>query len=303
MKRWLSFILILSTYTFIAQVSLTSKFDGYAKKGGNGELGITLNKGSINSFAKYQIEFPMGVTIADIDSKGGNFTSESDKCKIVWVTLPTDASFNIKLKVSFTDGASFPITLYQKFYYLENGVKKEVQADPMIITSSDVAIEMNKNNPSNNSTPPTNSNTVATEPVKNNVVIENKTQLKSVPTYENNEPEEKNKPVTKTNTETKKTPTPTNENKPINTSPVNKTTSEDNCTYKIQIAACTAKPTEQTYSNIGKINIEQHGSLYKVVLSKDFKSKEDALKYKEQVVQKGYKDAFVVKYLNGQRVN
>ncbi len=74
-------------------------------------------------------------------------------------------------------------------------------------------------------------------------------------------------------------------------------------TYKVQIASSPVKPSETAYSNAGEVEIIFHNGMYKVISKKEFTSKDEALQYREQLIQKGYAGAFLVKYQNGKRVN
>lgn len=270
-------LFLISIKTLCAQIGLTAKFQGIATAGSKGELEVVITKNNINSFAKYQVEFPSGISISEIDNKGGNFTIEGNKAKIVWINLPKEKSFVIKLKIYFSEHITFPVTLYQKFYYLENSVKKEVSADPFIIQKSEnISMEIKSNENKNE-----------------NIAINTPPQQEtSTPTKS---PKEEKKVVNNATTPPQTTSTQTNTTNNINR------TSE--YTYKIQIAACPTKPNPSLYSNLGKVEIVQHKGMYKVLIDKEFSSKEEALQYREEVIQKGYTGAFLVKFQNGQRVN
>lgn len=280
-KKILIYFVLLHTISCYSQITIHSKFSGIAKASGKGELEVQINKANINSFAKYQVEVPPGVLVSDIDVKGGNFLMEDGKGKVVWINLPSENSFTIKLKISFNDNINFPITLYQKFYYLENSVKKEVQAEPLIINTSETTIvQINKNENQNSENK--NISTVIS-PDKN---LSNANHLQS------------SKVNTEQSQNTSKNTTPKN-----TTQPDNNLNNKTAYTYKIQVAASATKPDISKYANLEKVEVVQHKGMYKVMIEKVFNSKEDALQYREQVVQKGYTGAFLVKYFNGQRVN
>lgn len=276
---------VIFSCNIIAQISIRSKFSGVSKAGNKGVLEVEIQKKSINSFAKYQVEFPEGVSISEVDSKNGNFSIEGDKVKIVWINLPNEEKFNIKLSVMFKENVQFPVTLYQKFYYLENSVKKEVSAEPLVINASEsIAIEVNKDNSSSNQNIQISLNTSDNNSNNNKTVSSNSTK---------DENKEK-KNVSEIKQEEKKTE---EKNTPKNTN----VSSE--FTYKVQIAASPVKPSETAYSNAGEVEIIFHNGMYKVISKKEFTSKDEALQYREQLIQKGYAGAFLVKYQNGKRVN
>lgn len=266
---WLVWMLSFS-WMHQAQISIQSKFYGTAQASNKGELEVHITRNNINSFAKYQLELPDGIRAAEIDSKGGNFLIEKNKAKIVWINLPSEKTFSIKLRIYFNESVHFPVTLYQKFYYLENSVKKEVSAEPLIINGSEQ---------------------LATE-TKNETEIPQQ-ELK-IP--ENSKTESLKKPSQEKQTQQNTR----QENPPVS---IEKKSSSENYTYKIQIAASVTMPNEKEYTSVGKVQIIQHKGMYKVMIDKTFTTKEEALQYREQIIQKGYPGAFLVKYLNGQRVN
>jgi hypothetical protein len=274
MKKFLMVILLLMCFTQYGQIKVQSKFLGIAKKGSKGEIEVTIRKENINSFAKYQLEFPRGISVSEGDIKGGNFSVEGNKAKIIWLNLPSEKTFTITLKLYFSDDNIFPATLYQKFYYLENSIKKEVSGEPIVINSNEsVSEEISLKNNSNI----TSSITTEITPPQQNVDLSNSSN--------------QNNNVVKTD----------EQKNSIETSKTN--SSNEEYTYKIQISASATKPDESSYSNVGKVEIIFHKGMYKVMIDKTFSTKEEALQYREQILQKGYSGAFLVKYKNGQRVN
>lgn len=267
-----------------AQVELEAKFNGTAKAGDKGELEVKINKKNINSFAKYQIDLPTGISAGELDSRGGNFSIENNKAKIVWVNLPSENIFSIKIKIYFQSNTIFPVTLYQKFFYLENGVKKEIPGNPIIINEA--------SNPTgtlvNADTKPETLNNNNQVSNKNQVVESKNISFNSIPNKENNSVNVSTSD-NKVNDRSEKKAFENIDKKNV-------------YTYRIQIAA-SAKPIDVNYSNIGETEIIQHNGMYKVMLKKEFTTKEDALKVREDLVNKGYSGAFIVKYQNGKRVN
>ncbi len=134
-----SFLILLGVISFnylTSQVTLSSNFPTSLSSNSNVDVEVKINKGTIANFAKYQMDVPSGITVSEGDSKGGNFTFENSRAKIVWVSIPADAEFSIKFKVKVSSSTPADATIQQKFYYLENGAKKEVEADPIMIKVS-----------------------------------------------------------------------------------------------------------------------------------------------------------------------
>ncbi len=80
------------------------------------------------------------------------------------------------------------------------------------------------------------------------------------------------------------------------------TPKDEGVVYKVQFATCNQpvnKP-ENVYKDLQDIECYEHNGMFKYTAGR-FTKEADAIKYKREVVKKGYKDAFVVKFENGER--
>ena len=88
---------------------------------------IKINKGELSNFAKYQIDVPEGIVLEEVESRAGNFSYENKRAKIVWVIAPPDSEFVVRMKL-ISGPLTGPGVVQQKFYYIENGNRKESEA-------------------------------------------------------------------------------------------------------------------------------------------------------------------------------
>ncbi|HWY10186.1 MAG TPA: hypothetical protein VN026_02620 [Bacteroidia bacterium] len=176
--KLIALTMALGTNFLIGQVTLSTNIPSSLALGSTTDVEVKINKGSIANFAKYQMDVPVGVTVAEVDSKSGNFTFENNRAKIVWVSVPSDAEFTLKFKVSVSASAPAEGAVIQKFYFLENGAKKEVEAEPMNVafggstknlstTTTQTKAEPVKTTPAK--TEPVKTEPAKTEPVKENI--------------------------------------------------------------------------------------------------------------------------------------
>jgi hypothetical protein len=255
--------------SMFGQVTLTTNMPSSLPAGSNTDVEVKINKGSIANFAKYQMDVPAGVNITEVDSKSGNFTFENNRAKIVWVSVPSDAEFTLKFKVSVTSSAPAEGAVIQKFYFLENGAKKEVEAEAM-----NVAFGGSAN-------------------VKN--LSGSTTQTKSEPA--------KTTPVVTTPTKTEPVKTEPAKTEPAKTEPVATTPSAGTpgLIYRVQLASSPTDPGKSKYAALGSsVEISKEDGAYKVLYGK-YNTKEEGLKGFEEASAKGFK-GFLVKYQNGVRV-
>lgn len=243
---------------------------------------VKLNKGSIGNFSKYELEVPDGFTAAEGKSKTGYFTFEKNRVKIVWVTLPVEAEFVVSFKLK-TPATLGPLVLNQKFFYIESGVKKEVngpqidvKVDPSGVTKTLSYFPEQPDEVINASEP-------MNPPVKPNIPVQ------TTPTVINT-------PPTPTKT-LLATPAPTVA--PVANASTTSSVAQNGLTYLVQIGTFATDPGKAKYADLGKVTIEKVGAVYKVLIG-EFNTKEEASKKKDELTTKGY-SGFVVTYQNGQR--
>ena len=156
-KNYLFFILVTYfTNGFCQEFSMTHNLPVSARAEEVFTAEFTVKKGSIGSFAKFQCDLPVGFTAVASDVKGGSFTFENQRAKIVWVSVPAEANFSFSLKLTPPKNALNECILSPKFYYLENNAKKEFETSPHHIRMENNSSENN----SSSQTPITSGNEV-----------------------------------------------------------------------------------------------------------------------------------------------
>lgn len=286
MKKLLFIAAISSYFASYSQISITTNIPSNVSVGSNIDVDVKIEKGGIGNFAKYQIDVPEGYSVFSTENKGGNFTFDQQRAKIVWVSVPSETEFTIKFKFLVNSSAPASGTINQKFFYLENNEKREFEATPITISTGGGAVAAsNTNNNGNNATNSTPVETVKSTPVET---------LKSTPV----------ETVKSTPVETVKSTNPTSASGG-NTSAVAKTNtasaSEAGMTFKVQLGAFSTQPSKGKFAAAGNINIEFIDGMYKVT-SGSFSSKDEAIKHRDNLQSKGM-NGFIVKYKDGKRVN
>lgn len=292
MKKLLPLVLCFLALTGLrSQISITASMPSSIPAGTSVDAEVKINKGAIGNFAKYQMDVPAGYSVSGVDVQSGNFTFENQRAKIVWVSVPSDLEFTVKFKITADGSAANQGAIVQKFFYLENNEKKEVEGNTVTLGGgSSVASTSN----SSNSTPvETVSSSTSSTPVET---------VKSTPVETvKSEPVET---VKSTPVETvKSTPVETVKSTPVETvkaSTASSSASAEGYTYKVQLGAYSTEPSKSKFAAAGNVSVDMVDGLYKVT-SGSFKSKEDAMKHRDVLQGKGY-NGFIVTFKNGQRV-
>jgi cell division septation protein DedD len=295
MKKALTLLGFVISFTSFSQITITANLPQTISAGSSVDAEVKINKGAVGNFAKYQMDVPGGYIVTAGDVKGGNFTFENQRAKIVWVSVPSENEFSVQLKIQASSTAASG-TFSQKFYYLENNEKKEVEGNSMNVTVGDggavAAADTPVESTSSSTTPveivkSTPVETVSSTPVET---------VKSTPV----------ETVKSTPVETvKSTPVETVKSTPVESTTASKvsssTASVAGMTYKVQLGAYSSQPNKSKFAGVSNVSIDQVNGLYKVTCG-SFKTKEDAVKYRDELTAKGF-NGFIVKYQNGQRIN
>ncbi|MBL7900797.1 MAG: SPOR domain-containing protein [Bacteroidia bacterium] len=123
------FLILLSILSFrlSAQITMECNLPDSLPTNTEKVFEVKITKGELNNFAKYQIELPEGAVAEEGESRGGTFSYENKRAKIVWVIAPPDSVFTISMKL-ITGPLTGPANIEQKFSYIVDGNRKEVDA-------------------------------------------------------------------------------------------------------------------------------------------------------------------------------
>ncbi|MBC7695303.1 MAG: SPOR domain-containing protein [Burkholderiales bacterium] len=276
MKILLTIFALTSISAAFSQITINASFPSNINIGSLVDAEVKINKGAVGNFAKYQLDVPTGYMITSVDAKGGNFTFENQRAKIVWVSVPSEAEFVVKLKVQANSDAVNPGTFTQKFYYLENSEKKEVEGLPVTINIG--------GGTTSTSSSPVETAPVSTKPIESKPVVSTPTESKP-----------SNTPSTPSNTKP-------SESTPVKSKPVaSGSSSEAGMTFKVQIGAYSTEPSKGKFSGAGKVNVDLINGMYKVTTG-NFKSHDEAAKLRDDLKAKGF-NGFIARYKDGVRIN
>ena len=118
-----SSILILSIASFFTQSDMNISFEAPTQvvAGESFVLNVNVNKGDISNFAKLQLNLPNGFTAELLEGKGGTFTFYDQKMKLIWISLPSDPEFTIKVKVTTDRSIAGDFNFNGKISFVKEG--------------------------------------------------------------------------------------------------------------------------------------------------------------------------------------
>lgn len=139
MKRILVILCLLASHSFLkCQITMQTNLPRALPLNSEITFEVKIKKGNSANFAKYQMEIPRGSVVKEVDVKSGSFTFEDNIVKIIWVMAPIEPEFSISLKLNTGVVAGKKI-FGQKYFYVENDDKKEVEMEPVLVMFKDSA--------------------------------------------------------------------------------------------------------------------------------------------------------------------
>ncbi|HVA97925.1 MAG TPA: hypothetical protein VNG53_03440, partial [Bacteroidia bacterium] len=115
-------------------ITATQVVPSSVKPGDSFTVEVTINKGTVSSFAKLQEDLPNGFTASEVDSKGGSFSFKDHSVKFIWTALPSDNSFVVKYKITVDPSANGQQSFGGKFSYVIDNNRQSVEIASSSIT-------------------------------------------------------------------------------------------------------------------------------------------------------------------------
>ncbi len=87
-------------------------------------VNVTINKGKMAGFARFQQELPYGFTAMPVNSANADFSFQDQKVRLIWLRLPDDDEINVSYKIIANERLTGNIDLNGRFSYIENNERK-----------------------------------------------------------------------------------------------------------------------------------------------------------------------------------
>lgn len=334
MKNKLTFAFLILVHSFFfGQISINISLPDTITLNTQTSFTVKINKEAISGLAKYEMSVPEGSVVKAEESRGGAFTFENNIAKIIWAKVPEDTTVVLKMILLPSSETGMKV-LTQKFEYMQNNERKEVSANPVNIffkngSLNDSIIANVKEHEASNT--PTITSAVKVSQLKKDSkqayeigkreqemaaqrIVDAEKEIKQAEKIKDEE--ERKEALAKAVSKKKKAENDKmvadkivalsktlDENAQEIELAVNVSPDVPNETvYYIQIGAFSQNPTQTLSKHLGVIRIVLENHLYKVLYGK-YKTKEEALNKRLEMLDRGFQDCFVVAYQNGKRVN
>ena len=269
-----------------------------ARAGNDIMVNILVYKNDLNKFAKIEEQIPSGFEAVAMESRDGLFTFKDGVVKFVWMNLPAEPGFTVSYRLIPEDSKSIDdLQISGKLSYILEGRNISVniaQMDVYLSGISNANIEALMTTLGRGEELPT-----------GKLVQAEQVEIKPPPVTEEKPVVKEEKPVVKEEKpvvkETRTVSTgssgiPERQRLPV----------QDGIYYRVQLAATGGfSDADKAFAanNLSRpVLVERHNGLYKYTVG-SFSSYDQANDFRNTVLSRGIRGAFVVAYRNGKRIN
>jgi hypothetical protein len=124
------FINLLQT----ANVSVKIDVPAEVTAGSEFEVRVTVDKGDVESFSRFQQVIPAGLTATSYMSSNADFSFQDKRVRLIWLKLPDSDEFTFIYKVRVDERLKGTFSIGGKFSYIEDNERKSVSPASKLIT-------------------------------------------------------------------------------------------------------------------------------------------------------------------------
>ncbi len=129
----LNLLIILILQMFPGDVSVKMDVPVDVQAGSEFEVRITLSKGDLEGFSRFQQNIPAGLTATPVASSNADFTFSEKRVRLIWLRTPQNDEVTVTYKVKVDERLKGTFNLSGKYSYIENNERKSVDIDPVAI--------------------------------------------------------------------------------------------------------------------------------------------------------------------------
>ena len=140
LKSLSSFLALFFLQLFVADgVIIEDTTPTAIAPGATKNVSITINKGSVEGFAKLELVLPEGLVASPDQTNGASFTFTDQKAKFLWMSLPSEQEFTVSYNLKAKSNASGYQIIKGTFSYIKENqrIDYELQSKVVLIGEDD----------------------------------------------------------------------------------------------------------------------------------------------------------------------
>lgn len=129
----LNILVFLALQIFPGDVSVKLDAPSDVQAGSEFEVVVTVNKGDLEGFSRFQQNIPAGLTASAGISSNADFSFSDKRVRLIWLRVPESNEVTVSYKVKVDERLKGNFTLTGKFSYIENNERKSIDIQPVAI--------------------------------------------------------------------------------------------------------------------------------------------------------------------------
>lgn len=130
----LNLLVILILQMFPGNVSVKMDVPAQVNAGSEFEVRITLNKGDLDGFSRFQQNIPAGLSAISDQSSNADFTFTDKRVRLIWLRVPKNDEITVSYKVKVDERLKGDFTLAGRFSYIDNNERKSIDVSAVSVT-------------------------------------------------------------------------------------------------------------------------------------------------------------------------
>lgn len=131
---WLQILSLLFLNTFFGDnVGLKINAPEQIDAGKEIKIEITLEKGKITGFSRFQMELPNGLTATNIQSANADFSFKDQKVRYIWLRMPEEETITLSFSIKCNERLKGTFDLNGKLSYIIDNERKSVDLQPKTV--------------------------------------------------------------------------------------------------------------------------------------------------------------------------
>jgi hypothetical protein len=126
-------VVLLKFFFLGGDVTTTIDVPAQINAGKEMKVQITINKGDLQGFSRFQMELPAGITATNVSSANADFSFKDQKIRLIWLRLPEEPTITIAFNIHCYEQLKGNFELQGKFSYIDNNEQKNINIQPQAI--------------------------------------------------------------------------------------------------------------------------------------------------------------------------
>lgn len=130
----LNLLVILTMQLFPGNVSVKMEVPAQVSAGSEFEVRVTLDKGDLEGFSRFQQNIPSGLTVTAEQSSSADFSFAEKRVRFIWLRIPDTEQITVTYKVKVDSRLKGTFQLTGKFSYVDDNERKAIDVEPASVT-------------------------------------------------------------------------------------------------------------------------------------------------------------------------